>query len=102
MDQFKTLFFLTFALTGSAAFACDFCMTGQGISPYLTANGRGVTVSEDYIQSDQIYDRDSKTDSHGKEEVWWIQSLTGFLALNEDLTLLATVPYASKTNIDFD
>ena len=82
--------------------ACDFCMMGQGISPYLTASGKGLTLDATYTESDHLYDQSSDIASNGKKEAWLIWTLTGFYPVTEDLTVLASLPYTSKTNIDFD
>ncbi len=96
------LFFLGIYLISAQTLACDFCMLGQGISPYLTASGRGLTASVDLTNSDQIYNKTSAIESHGKKESWLLETLTGFMALTPDFTIFAALPYAQKTNIDFD
>ena len=85
-----------------SADACDFCMLGQGVSPYLTASGKGLTLDLSSIVSDHLYDKSTNIDSLGKKESWLVYSLTGFFPINDDLTILATLPYVSKTNVDFD
>ena len=94
--------FALIAVSISSGNACDFCMLGQGISPYLTANGKGITLSTDFVELDKVYNGRNKVDSNGKKESWLTYSATGFYSLTEELTALLTVPYAVKTNIDFD
>ncbi len=89
-------------LIPSASRACDFCMLGQGVSPYLTATGKGITLGINSMELDQVYDGSRRVDGHGKQENWVVYSATGFYPISEMLTLLVTVPYVSKTNIDFD
>ena len=99
-------FFLitTLILISSAreAKACDFCMLGQGVSPYLTATGKGLTIGMDYRELDHVYNKTDRIESNGKKEAWLTYSLTGFYPLTDDLTILVTIPYASKTNVDLD
>lgn len=100
-------FWMSVALTLSAAtmtepLACDFCMLGQGVSPYLTATGKGVTLGVDYRELDHVYDQAQNINGNGKQEAWTVFTLTAFYPLSDDLTILVTLPYSSKTNIDFD
>jgi hypothetical protein len=97
-----SLFFLSFILVHSTARACDFCMLGQGVSPYLTEAGKGLTLGMDYRELDHVYNKSDRIDGNGKKEAWLTYSLTGFYPLTDDLTVLVTVPYASKTNVDYD
>ena len=89
-------------LEGTSTHACDFCMLGQGISPYLTAQGKGLTLTMNYVESDHVYSGATSIDPHGINESWTIYTLTGFYPLNENLTLMLALPYVSKTNLDFD
>ena len=98
----NSLIFGIVLLFGTNTFACDFCMIGQGINPYLTSNGKGFTYTVDSTKSDHIYNKLSTVESNGKKEAWLLQTVTGFVALNDEITLLLSLPYASKTNIDFD
>ncbi len=82
--------------------ACDFCMIGQGVSPYLTSYGRGLTLDVNSVTSDKLYDKTNRIDSNGKQESWLTYSLTGFYTVAEDFNISVIVPYSLKTNIDFD
>jgi hypothetical protein len=93
---------LTIAFAASRPLlACDFCMLGQGISPYLTATGRGLTLNVNYTQSDGVYDKATEVSSGNKKEGWLIYSLTGFYAVTERLNVMVTLPYTMKTNLDY-
>lgn len=92
-------FAFLFALDASA---CDFCLLGQGVSPYLTQTGRGVTLDVNTVALDRVYNKSTAVDSHGKKETWTVYSVTGFYPLTDDLTVLLMIPYALKTNIDYD
>ncbi len=92
---------LNFGLHRTAS-ACDFCMLGQGLNPYLTATGKGITLDSSFTASNSVYNRDSTIDSKGKKESWLVYSLTGFYPVTEDLTLLLTLPFAMKNNYDYD
>lgn len=83
------------------ALACDFCMMGQGISPYLTASGKGLTQDINYTQSDGVYDKATQVSSGNKKEGWLIYSLTGFYAVSERMSVMLTLPYTVKTNLDY-
>lgn len=96
---FATL--LVFAIYDSAN-ACDFCMLGQGLNPYLTATGKGITIDTSFTESNAVYNRNSTIDSQGKKESWLVYSLTGFYPVTDDLTLLLTLPFAIKNNFDYD
>jgi hypothetical protein len=98
----KTLVLILFFAAIRPAHACDFCMLGQGVSPYLTPNGKGLTLDVNSTESDKVYQSATVLSSGIKTEGWLIYSLTGFYALSEKLTLLLTLPYTFKTNVDYD
>ncbi|HWU42895.1 MAG TPA: hypothetical protein VN132_05630 [Bdellovibrio sp.] len=77
-------------------------MLGQGVSPYLISNNAGVTLDSTLIESNQIYDGKSAVSSNGKKEAWTVYNVTGFFAINPNLSASVTVPYVSKANVDFD
>ncbi len=77
-------------------------MLGQGLNPYLTATGKGVTLDTSFTASNAVFNHDSTIDSSGKKESWLVYSLTGFYPINDELTLLLTLPFAFKNNFDFD
>ncbi|MBC7691926.1 MAG: hypothetical protein H7222_09160 [Methylotenera sp.] len=89
-------------LSSFRAEACDFCMLGQGVSPYLTATGKGLTLGINSQELDKIYNKSTAIDSLGKKEYWLLYSLTGFFPVTDDLTVLITLPYSIKTNIEFE
>lgn len=89
-------------LAAPQAQACDFCLLGQGVSPYITANGNGLMLGSSYTQMDQIYDHTHRVETNGKKEAWWTQTLTAFHSYSEDFTVLTTLPFSIKTNIDYD
>jgi hypothetical protein len=91
-----------FLLNAVPAQACDFCMLGQGISPYLTSGGKGLTLDVNYVESDHVYNGATSVNPNGLNESWTIYTLTGFYPLSEDLTAMISLPYVSKTNLDFD
>ncbi len=95
-------FFIFLFLLSTNAFACNFCMLGQGVNPYLTGSNQGLTIAADYASSDTTYIGKSEVAGNGKKETWNTYSLTGFFSPLSDLTILITLPYASKTNIDYD
>jgi hypothetical protein len=68
----------------------------------MTAAGKGLTLGMDYRELDHVYNHSDKIEGNGKKESWLTYSLTGFYPINEELTVLVTVPYASKTNVDYD
>jgi hypothetical protein len=89
-------------LAGSQAYACDFCMLAQGVSPYLTQTGKGLTLGVDYSMLDHVYDKAANIDSQGRQETWLTYTMTGFYPITEDFTVFLTLPYAVKSNVDFD
>lgn len=82
--------------------ACDFCMLGQGVSPYLIGDKAGVTLQATTIQSNQVFNHKDAVAGNGKKESWTIYSVTGFYSLTPEISLMLTVPYTSKGNVDFD
>ncbi len=89
------------ALYAPSALACNFCMLGQGVSPYLLTNGRGLMLETSYIQSDQVYNRATSVPTN-KKEGWLTEALTGFYGVTPELTLSLTLPFAVKSNVDFN
>ena len=98
----KIIYLMLFTFSFQPLFACDFCMLGQGVSPYLIGNDSGVTLESTYTQSNNVYDRKSRISGNGKTESWTLYSLTGFYTITNDWSVMFTVPYYSKSNIDFD
>jgi hypothetical protein len=99
VQLFLTIFIY---LPGPAAYSCDFCLAGQGLNPYLTANVQGLTLQSTYIESSKAYDHTKAIETNGKKEAWLVNTLTGFISPRPDLTLLLAMPYVIKTNIDYD
>ncbi len=93
---------ILFVFLAESTYACDFCMLGQGVSPYLIGNNAGVTLESTLIQSNQVYDHNTSVSGNGKKEAWTLYSVTGFYSITPDWSAMITVPYVSKTNIDFD
>jgi hypothetical protein len=97
-----TKFALLFLLFASTSQACDFCMLGQGISPYLTSTGRGLTLDANYTESDKVYNGKSVISDGTSKEGWLIYTLTGFYPVTDQLNVLVSLPYVVKTNLDYD
>ena len=93
---------VTFLGATAQTWACNFCLQAQGVNPYLTNNGSGISLSSTYIESKQIYDGSKKVDSKGKKEGWLLYNLTAFMPVGEKFSLELQVPYAIKTNVDLD
>jgi hypothetical protein len=102
MKTLTLVLFSLFLVLANTAQACDFCMLGQGISPYLTATGKGLTLDVNSVVSDHVYNHTKNISDGVEKESWLIYSLTGFYPVTDDLTILVTLPYASKNNIDLD
>ena len=101
MLRFLSFLIICFFITNKSQ-ACDFCMLGQGLNPYLSATGKGITLDTSFTASNAAYSHNSTIDSYSKQESWLIYSLTAFYPASEDLTLLLTVPFAIKNNIDYE
>lgn len=102
MKLTKLLLLTSLVMTGKSALACDFCMLGQGVSPYLMGDSTGITLDSTFIQSNQVFDHSTSISGNGKKEAWTIYSLTAFYSATPDLSLILTIPYVSKTNVDYD
>ncbi len=81
---------------------CTWLSTVRILSPYMTSAGRGLTLDVNYTSSSGVYDKATQTYPDIKKEGWLIYSLTGFYAVTDQLTLLLTLPYDEKTNLDYD
>jgi hypothetical protein len=97
----KTIALFLFLFSSSAQ-ACDFCMLGQGISPYLTSTGKGLTLDANYTESDKVYNGKTVISDDTMKEGWLIYTLTGFYPVTDKLNAFVSVPYAIKTNLDYD
>ena len=99
----KTVIFLSAiifsVLSGGVAFACDFCLLSQGISPLDTVRGAGIRVVERYTRLKSVYRGAEKISNPGAEEKYWTTELTGFFAITGDTTLQIVVPLR-KTEAD--
>ena len=105
-ERIATLVVLaTLLLVGAwsdVSFACEYCMLSQGLSPLQTSTGIGVRIDERYTVLDKLYDGTSKVDNPGAKETFLTTQVTGFYAINENLTALLVVPYAHKTMRDVE
>ena len=100
----KYIYRITFLAVGLFVFsiisssACDFCQLSQGISPLDTVKGMGIKINERYTLLNDVYNGTDKVDNPvGAKEEHWTTEVTGFYSLNDDITLIAVLPY--KKNI---
>lgn len=93
-------FFLTFILVvgvfivaSAGAYACDFCLVSQGISPLDTFKDSGIRINQRYTLMNKVYDG-GEAISIGDEagEEYWTTEIAGFYGITDDITLLAIVP----------
>ena len=90
----SVLAILWFSLfNGGSAFACDFCLLSQGISPLDTMKGTGIRVTERYTLLNQVYQGTAERSNPGATETHWTTELTGFYGITPDLMVLAVLPY---------
>jgi len=95
--------FVMFQTSPGTAFACDFCLLSQGISPLDTMKGTGIKISERYTVLDQVYQGTSEKANPGAKETHWTTELTGFYGITPEFMVLAVVPYKSgKTSGEAD
>jgi hypothetical protein len=96
------ILFLSLFFSQTKSEACNFCMLGQGISPYLIADGKGLTLDVNSTISDKVYDHQQLAPQQNEKESWLIYTLTGFYSLSDRWNVMVSLPYSSKTNIDYD
>ncbi|MBI3753733.1 MAG: transporter [Deltaproteobacteria bacterium] len=105
MKKYLSIFLLaTFfivSLTG-LSFSCDYCMLSQGLSPLQTTTGIGLRVDERYTTLNKMFKGTSEVDNPGNEETHLTTQITGFYAINPDLTALVIVPYVQRTMKEWD
>lgn len=96
--------FLMIILAGvsTSAFACDFCLVSQGISPLETQRGTGIKLNQRYARLRRVYSgtdefKDPAVTNPKPLEEYWTTELTGFHAVTDALTLLVTVPMKKNT-----
>lgn len=103
MSKYKVsgIIFLVIGLIVSSiglSSACDFCQLSQGISPLETVRGSGVRIYERYTLLNDIYNGTEKVDNPGGDkEEHLTTEVTGFYAVNSDITLLAVLPYKKNS-----
>jgi hypothetical protein len=84
---------LTVILSGiPTAYACDFCLMHQGISPLETLNGAGMRITQRYTVLDSIYQGTTEHSNPGAREEFWTTDITGFYSINEGFLLMANIP----------
>jgi hypothetical protein len=86
-----------FGAWSDVGYGCDYCMLSQGLSPLQTSTGVGVRLDVRSTVLDDLYDGSSKVDNPGNKETYLTTQLTGFYAINPELTALLVVPYSKKT-----
>jgi hypothetical protein len=84
------------------SYACDYCLLTQGLSPLQTSTGIGLRIDERYTVLNKMYDGKDKVDNPGNKETFLTTQVTGFYAINPELTALLVVPYAKKTMKEVD
>lgn len=87
----------TVVLWGDLGHACDYCLLTQGLSPLQTTTGLGIRIDERYTVLSDVYDGKDKVDNPGNKETHLTTQVTGFYAINPDLTALVVVPYVRRT-----
>ena len=94
-----TLFLIisTVVLWADLSHACDYCLLTQGLSPHQTTTGLGIRIDERYTVLNSMYKGTDKVDNPGNKETHLTTQVTGFYAINPDLTALVVIPYVRKT-----
>jgi len=94
-----TLFLIisTVVLWADLSHACDYCLLTQGLSPLQTTTGLGIRIDERYTVLNSMYKGTDKVDNPGNKETHLTTQVTGFYAINPDLTALVVIPYVRKT-----
>ena len=94
-----TLFLIisTVVLWADLSHACDYCLLTQGLSPLQTTTGLGIRIDERYTVLNSMYNGTDKVDNPGNKETHLTTQVTGFYAINPDLTALVVIPYVRKT-----
>ncbi len=92
----------TVVLWADLSHACDYCLLTQGLSPLQTTTGLGIRIDERYTVLNSMYNGTDKVDNPGNKETHLTTQVTGFYAINFDLTALVVVPYVRKTMKEWD
>ena len=94
-----TLFLIisTVVLWADLSHACDYCLLTQGLSPLQTTTGLGIRIDERYTVLNSMYKGTDKVDNPGNKETHLTTQVTGFYAINPDITVLVVVPYVQRT-----
>src|SRR3990172_9068723 len=95
-----TLFLIisTVVLWADLSHACDYCLLTQGLSPLQTTTGLGIRIDERYTVLNSLYNgTDKVANPEGNKETHLTTQVTGFYAINPDLTALVVIPYVRKT-----
>ena len=92
----------TVVLWADLSHACDYCLLTQGLSPLQTTTGLGIRIDERYTVLNSMYHGTDKVDNPGNKETHLTTQVTGFYAINLDLTALVVVPYVRKTMKEWD
>ena len=98
-NLWTTLFLIisTVVLCADLSHACDYCLLTQGLSPLQTTTGLGIRIDERYTVLNSMYNGTDKVDNPGNKETHLTTQVTGFYAINPDLTALVVIPYVRKT-----
>ena len=86
-------------LSINTAFACDFCLLQQGISPLESVKGAGIRLTQRNTVLDSVYQGTHKIDNPGTHEEFWTTDINGFYSLSDDVLVMANIPYR-KTQVD--
>lgn len=87
----------TFGLSPGAAWACDYCLLTQGLSPLETTHGFGFRVDGRYTVLNSVFSGSSEIENHDNEkESHFTTQLTGFFNASDRLTLIAILPVANR------
>ena len=70
-------------------------------SDYVVTS-KGVSFEFESKKLDQVYNQKSKIDNLDKSESSVIETLTAFVTINSDTSFYLSVPYVSKTKVDYD
>src|SRR4030067_2997349 len=92
----------TVVLWADLSHACDYCLLTQGLSPLQTTTGLGIRIDERYTALSSMYSGTDKVYNPGNKETHLTTQVTGFYAINPDLTALVVVPYVRKTMKEWD
>ena len=92
------IFIISILITISPGEACDYCLLSQGLSPLQTTTGVGIRIDERYTVLNDMYKGTEKADNPGNEETHLTTQVTGFYAVNPDITAFVVIPYVKRTH----